>query len=197
MKALRSLQATLLAFSCLLVNAGRPPTADLDELAAMSARMTSFSDVALSRDGKWVAWVQSGQGRQGGLFAAELGTSVTNAFRVTAGSSPDWSPGSGRLALLREEGGQGQKQVWITAAKGRAPKALTKVQGFVACPRWSPDGKRIAFLLVEGGQGGGPLNAQQRASGRRVTASSSTLTNSVYDRAEPSSRQIRRKGRSE
>lgn len=57
--------------------------------------------------------------------------------RLTSGSSPDWSPGGRRLALVRDG-------VIYILSGGRARRLRGTGQA-VGNPVWSPDGRRIAF----------------------------------------------------
>jgi dipeptidyl aminopeptidase/acylaminoacyl peptidase len=134
------------------------------------SRTRSISQVAVSPDGKRLAWTESRQ-----LFVAPYDT-VTKPERVTAAaasnlpchdSDPIWSPDSTSLAFLStcaDPGGQ--NDLYITHFDSSAPRRLTSLTGFVHEPAFSPDGTHIAFLYVEGAtRPAGALAAMKPPSG--------------------------------
>jgi dipeptidyl aminopeptidase/acylaminoacyl peptidase len=149
-----------------------------------------YGDVAISPDGKNVAWVQSTAAttaKQTYIRAAN-GDSAATLIKIdppspnaspartsgAAGSSgerrdsdPAWSPDSKTLAFFSNAGekNEEQKQLWTANADGSTGKKLTNLAGYAARPRWSHDGKRIAFLYIEGAGGGGPLLAAPTTTG--------------------------------
>jgi dipeptidyl aminopeptidase/acylaminoacyl peptidase len=114
------------------------------QLAGQPGRAVLYRDVAISPNGKHVAWAQSG---------GETEIVIAPDRVVVPGSAPAWSPDSKSLAFLAES------QLWTASAEGRNARKRTHLNGYVARPRWSPDGRRIAFLYVAGAGGGGPLLA--------------------------------------
>jgi dipeptidyl aminopeptidase/acylaminoacyl peptidase len=131
-----------------------------------------YSDVALSPDGKNVAWVQSTAATTSkqtyvrpasGESVAKLVEIGNDSDRVDA--DPAWSPDSKILAVFSTAGQKEQRQLWLVNADGANPKSLTKLNGYAARPRWSPDGNQIAFLYIDGAGGGGPLMAAPATTG--------------------------------
>src|SRR5260370_15021601 len=130
-------------------------------LAAQTAEMTAqlertllYQDVALSPDGKRVAWAQT----LASLSAPEAfittteGASKPVAVRLrVAGlhkdSDPAWSPDSGTLALFSTAGEKekDQLQLWTVAADGGSSKKRTKLNGYASQPRCAHECKHIAF----------------------------------------------------
>lgn len=100
---------------------------------------------------------------------ARPGTTPNAAHRVIAStsleSSPQFSPGGGRIAFVSAR--TGFDQVWTSGADGQDAVQLTFFrEGSVGSPRWSPDGQRLAFdyltpqgraLYVVNAKGGAPI----------------------------------------
>ncbi len=127
--------------------------------------VTGYRDIAISPDGRRLAWTQSDA-----LYTA-LGTPVAlEGQGPHLDSDPAWSPDSRSLVFLSDAGRPGQKQLWLLAPGSSAAKLLAPLNGFADRPRWSPDGKRIAFLYMEGASGGGPLGAAPALTGAIDTA---------------------------
>ncbi len=149
--------------------------ATLDSLFAVH----TFKQVAISPDGKRVAWVQSLTGRnheptgKSTIYVATPGSSE-QPRRVTAGSGSEdydeggvaWSPDSKRLAFLSDKDSAGQLELYIADAAGHRARQLTHLTGSLASPSWSPDGKRLALLFIENApRTPGPLEPMTPPSG--------------------------------
>ena len=149
----------------------------MQQLTEQLGKTVLYGDVALSPDGKNVAWVQS----------TAASTSKQTYVRETSGNAPAilikipisgertdfdpaWAPDSKTLAIFCSAGEGEQRQLWIVKANGSDPKKITNLKGYAARPRWSHDGKQIAFLYIEGAGGGGPLMAAPRTTGVIDTA---------------------------
>ncbi|HJQ33477.1 MAG TPA: S41 family peptidase [Pyrinomonadaceae bacterium] len=100
-----------------------------------------FQDLALSPDGKKVAFVARGE-----IFAASA-SDGGDAQRVTTSSAPEsqpaWAPDSRRLAYVSERNGHGQLFLYDFATN--AETQLTSSTEPDDTPRFSPDGKWLAF----------------------------------------------------
>ena len=142
----------------------------IDELG----KTVLYGDIAISPDGKNVAWVQSTAAtttKQTYIRAASGDATAAMVKLEGPGervdATPVWSPDSKTLAFFSNAGEQNheQKQLWIVNADGSGAKKLTKLSGYAARPHWSHDGKQIAFLYIEGAGGGGPLMAAPTTTG--------------------------------
>jgi dipeptidyl aminopeptidase/acylaminoacyl peptidase len=149
----------------------------MQQLTEQLGKTVLYGDIALSPDGKQVAWVQS----------TAASTSRQTFVRETSGNvpailikipisgertdfDPAWAPDSKTLAVFSGAGEGAQRQLWSVKADGSDTKRLTNLNGYAARPRWSHDGKQIAFLYIEGAGGGGPLMAAPTTTGVIDTA---------------------------
>jgi dipeptidyl aminopeptidase/acylaminoacyl peptidase len=146
-------------------------------LRALSAA-SHFGQVAVSPDGKQVAWVEKLRNKEG----VEDGNSVIYTTSVggkapvrkisaspggpRAESEIAWAPDNRRVAFLSDAEKPGQLQLYLEGAPGQPAKRLTNVRGFLAAPRFSPDGKTIALLFTENAtRAAGPLVAETAETG--------------------------------
>jgi dipeptidyl aminopeptidase/acylaminoacyl peptidase len=157
------------------------PSQPLDDVVKTLLAAHRFEQVAISPDGKKVAWVETLVGKDGApngksaIYVADA-SGAGSPKRISAGSGTAshsegkvvWSPDSKRLAFLSDAARAGQLQLYIVnpnLANG-AQKKLTSVKGFLASPSWSPDGKIIAVLFTENAtRASGPLVAETPETG--------------------------------
>src|SRR5882762_4087383 len=147
-------------------------TAQTMQLTEQLGKTVLYGDIALSPDGKNVAWVQSTAAttaNQTYIRGTSENSPATMINLATTGeridSNPAWAPDSKALAFFSNAGEKVQKQLWTVNADGSGVKKLTQLTGYAARPSWSHDGKQIAFLYIEGAGGGGPLLAAPSTTG--------------------------------
>jgi dipeptidyl aminopeptidase/acylaminoacyl peptidase len=137
---------------------GKVDEAQIEQVLRGLSRGRGVGQVAISPDGKQLAWVQGG--RRGGQIEVAPFTNLNKAVQVTAAVKGSeecaegdlaWAPDSKALAFLSNCGsGADQDDVYLAAIDGSAPKRLTELKGYVHELSFSPDGTRVAFLYVEG-----------------------------------------------
>jgi Tol biopolymer transport system component/C-terminal processing protease CtpA/Prc len=126
------------AQSVSIVRRGSPVAPPPDRLR----QATRFEDLALSPDGKKVAFVARGD-----VFAASAkdggdATRVTSTDAIE--SQPAWAPDSRRLVYVSARG-RGQ-QIYLYDFATSAETPLTTGEAEDLSPRFSPDGKALAYL---------------------------------------------------
>ncbi|HTW78022.1 MAG TPA: S9 family peptidase [Terracidiphilus sp.] len=129
-------------------------SAQIASLMRGAGRTTVISQVALSPDGKSLAWTEMRQ-----LYVAPL-NDLTKPLRITAATSPDkrcsdgdpiWSPDSASLAFFSDcASDNGQADLYLSHLDSNPARRLTSLSGYVNEPAFAPDGSAIAFLYVEG-----------------------------------------------
>ena len=149
----------------------------LDEVLQGLAQVREPGDLALSPDGRLVAFVErpGAAGPASPLFLAATGGGEARRVTTAAGTwrelAPTFSPDGRRLAFLSDAGSPGQAQVFVAelSRDGRAgaPRRLTTgLKGDLTALRFAPDGASLALLYVPGATGAtGPLEAHARDAG--------------------------------
>ena len=142
------------------------------DLTEQLGKTVLYGDVALSRDGNQIAWVQSTAASTSKQTQISKTSADSSPIKIEIGKSdnridaePAWSPDSKTLVFFSNAGQGDQKQLWMVNADGSGAKQLTQLSGYAARPNWSRDGKKIAFLYIEGAGGGGPLMAAPPTTG--------------------------------
>ncbi len=158
-------------------NSQQPPanaTAHIEEVLRSLNRGRFFGQVAVSPDGKRLAWIEGARGA-GEILVAPL-KNLHRSVRVAAANDAyeqcregqvAWSPDSQTLVFLSDCADPGdQADLYLWRLGGTVARRLTALHGYVHDPAFSPDGSRLAFLYVAGVQRpAGALAAQKPPSG--------------------------------
>ena len=168
--------AVISLLACSLAKSDSAPAIStvLDALSAVH----TFSEVALSPDGKHVVYGTVVTGKRGGADVDVSSLWIVNArdgsgaVRLTAcpGSVCDehgaaWSRDGTHIAFVTTDAKE-QLQIATADASGGGVTTVTNARGPLDTPRWSPDGKRIAFLYSKDApKTPGPLNPLARDAG--------------------------------
>jgi Tol biopolymer transport system component len=112
--------------------------------------MKSVSDVQVSPDGKWVAYVVTAADMKENANDADVwlvSTAGGAPIRLTTSkkndNQPRWSPDGRQIAFIsaREE----KAQIFLISPFGGEAEKLTESKSGVLAFQWSPDGNRIAY----------------------------------------------------
>lgn len=126
-----------------------PPT--IDDLVNLS----SVGSVALSPDGRWVAWVQTAADWTADQFVGQLwiaptgGGALRQLTRHEKGAGqPQWSPDGQWLAFTSTREGD-RAQLFVMRPDGGEAVRLTSSPSAVLGYQWSPDGRQVAFTAAD------------------------------------------------
>ncbi|MGA7158094.1 MAG: S9 family peptidase [Acidobacteriaceae bacterium] len=133
------------------------PTPKTDHPAQSTPRVTQPSGVAISPDGKTVAWTLRGHDAASVHITPVADPASTQLVPIEhashcAVSTPIWSPDGQTLAFFSNCTGDKtqpeQEQLFLWSKSSGKVSQLTHLTGIPDEPAWSPDGKQIAFLFV-------------------------------------------------
>jgi dipeptidyl aminopeptidase/acylaminoacyl peptidase len=119
----------------------------------------SIAQVAVSPDGKRLAWIQ--ESKDGVEIRVAPIDDLSKSDRVTAAPpKPEthchegdlaWAPDSGSLAFFSDCAKlDEQTDLYLSRLDNKPARRLTDLRGYVSGPVFSPDGTSVAFLYVEG-----------------------------------------------
>ena len=148
--------------------------AHVEEVLRGLSRGRSVGQVAVSPDGKRLAWVEGM--RDGGQIFVAPTDDLKQAERVSATVKQDqhcreneiaWAPDAKALAFFSDcAKPREQTDLYVSTLDGSPARRLTELRGYVNQPAFSPDGKKVGFLYVEGAtRPAGALAAMKPPSG--------------------------------
>lgn len=140
---------------------------DFDDLLTLR----TFSELAVSSDGRWAAFVRSAPfnspyvKRPDSITFLDLRTRISHAVAVDGVPwQLQWSPSGDTLAYLA--GSTGKTRIWLCARAGQVARPLTmrdSLAGRLISLSWSPTGKALAYLASESTDGGAARDSVQAA----------------------------------
>ena len=134
-----------------------PDRAHIDDVLKGLSRGRSFGEVAISPDGKRLAWIE--RMKEGAEIRVAPLLSLDKSEQVTAATKPGqhcregqivWEPDSKALAFFSDCAQPEQPDLYLSLLDGNPARRVTELKGYVEAPAFSPDGKSVAFLYVEG-----------------------------------------------
>lgn len=142
--------------------ASKPVDPRIEQLLTQLGKTQSIDAVAMSPDGKQLAWVIEREGKPAIQVAAADGS---HAHTVSAAAKPGtceesdiaWAPDSRHLAFVANckidltSTQVMQNDIYLADTSGNdKPARLARLKGYVRGLQWTPDGKAIGFLYVAG-----------------------------------------------
>lgn len=112
--------------------------------------MRVLSDLQLSPDGRWLAFVVSSADEERNRMTSDVWLAATRGsdfrrltYHPGSDNHPRWSPDGSVLAFLSDR--QGNAQVYLSKLTGGDPQPFSRLRTAVQRFEWSPDGARIAL----------------------------------------------------
>ncbi len=145
-----------------VVATSRPADPRIEQLLAQLGKTQSIDAVAMSPDGKQLAWVIEREGKSAIQVAAADGS---HAHAVSAAVKPGicdesgiaWAPDSRHLAFIANckvdltSTQVMQNDIYLADPSGNdKPARLARLKGYVRALQWTANGKSLGFLYVAG-----------------------------------------------
>lgn len=134
-------------------------------------QFTSFKSISLSPswsyDGQWLAYVSYAKGGTKIFIEKFKGNIGTIISKKGTNSSPDWMPGSLKLAASMTF--STDPEIYLLTPEGEIIKRITNSLGIDVSPSFSPDGKKIAFTSRRHGSAQIYIKDIQSGQVRRLT----------------------------
>ncbi len=135
-----------------------PDRAHIEEVLRGLSRGRVVGQVAVSPDGRRLAWIEGARGG-GEILVAPL-DDLKKSERVTAAAKPDerchegeiaWQPDSKALAFFSDCASPNeQSDLYIARLDGTPARRVTELKGYVKAPAFSPDGTQDRLLVCGG-----------------------------------------------
>jgi len=133
----------------------------IEQVLAEMGKAKSIQSVAISPDGKHLAWVTRLDGKPAIQVADADGSHVRRINAAAPGSCEEsdaaWAPDSRHLAFIANchedltSTQPMQNSIYLADTAGsEAPKSLADLKGYVRSLQWTADGKSLGFLYVAG-----------------------------------------------
>ena len=147
--------------------------AHIESVLEKLPRGMTIGQIAVSPDGKRLAWVEGTAGGSEILLAplddlAKTQTvSAASPGQNCVEGAMTWAPDSRAMAFLSDcASNSGQYDLYLSYLDGQPARRLTNLSGYVHSLQFSPDGKEIGFLYVPGSmRPAGALAAQTPEAG--------------------------------
>jgi Tol biopolymer transport system component len=125
-------------------------TAGLDAARPVTNGSQAIEGIAVSPDGKWLAFDSN---RNGSQEIYRLSLSGGDPEQLTQSPEPDflsaWSPDGREIAFYSYR--QGTRRVYVMPAEGGPPREVAPTLANQRNPGWAPDGRSLVFSASERG----------------------------------------------